>query len=92
MSNRRKHLQRSAPVGRFPKASLTFLTRNAAFDDFRTLPAGLFEPFFGRFELVDASATKARYRNGVLEIEIPKREEAKPQQIQINVGSRRING
>jgi HSP20 family protein len=34
---------------------------------------------------VDASAIVASYRNGVLEIEIPKREEAKPKQIEINV-------
>ncbi|HEV7922072.1 MAG TPA: Hsp20/alpha crystallin family protein [Thermoanaerobaculia bacterium] len=34
---------------------------------------------------VDANAIAANYRNGVLEIEIPKREEAKPKQIEINV-------
>jgi HSP20 family protein len=34
---------------------------------------------------VDANAIVANYRNGVLEIEIPKREEAKPKQIEINV-------
>jgi HSP20 family protein len=152
---------------------MTFLTRSTAFDDFRALPARLFEPFFGRFEFVDdamksgtwappvdvaeegdkilvkvevpgvnekdlkvnfedglltvsgerqferkdernyhriertygtfvrsfnlprsvdASAIKASYLNGVLEIEIPKREEAKPRQIQINVSNRQING
>jgi HSP20 family molecular chaperone IbpA len=32
----------------------------------------------------------ANYRNGVLEIEIPKKEEAKPKQIQINVGQKQI--
>jgi HSP20 family molecular chaperone IbpA len=29
----------------------------------------------------------ANYRDGILEIEIPKLEEAKPKQIQINVGT-----
>jgi len=36
---------------------------------------------------IDASAIVANYRNGVLEIEIPKREEAKPKQIAINVNA-----
>lgn len=36
---------------------------------------------------VDAGSIAANYRNGVLEIEIPKREDAKPRQISINVGS-----
>ena len=40
---------------------------------------------------VDANAITASYKNGVLEIEIPKKEEAKPKQIQINVGSKEIN-
>ena len=35
---------------------------------------------------VDVSNIAANYRNGVLEIEIPKKEEAKPKQIQINAG------
>lgn len=40
---------------------------------------------------VDANAITASYKNGVLEIEIPKKEEAKPKQIQINVGGKEIN-
>jgi HSP20 family protein len=36
---------------------------------------------------VDANKITAAYRNGILEIEIPKLEEAKPKQIQINVAS-----
>ena len=40
---------------------------------------------------VDANAITANYKNGVLEIEIPKKEESKPKQIQINVGSKEIS-
>ncbi|HYH06624.1 MAG TPA: Hsp20/alpha crystallin family protein [Thermoanaerobaculia bacterium] len=36
---------------------------------------------------VDASQIMANYRNGVLEIEIPKKEESRPKQISINVNS-----
>ncbi|HEX8171631.1 MAG TPA: Hsp20/alpha crystallin family protein [Thermoanaerobaculia bacterium] len=36
---------------------------------------------------VDASQIAANYRNGVLEIEVPKREEARPKQITINVNA-----
>jgi HSP20 family protein len=36
---------------------------------------------------VDGSKIAAQYTNGVLEIEIPKREESLPRQIQISVGS-----
>jgi HSP20 family protein len=36
---------------------------------------------------IDATAIKADYRNGVLEIEIPKKEESRPKQIQVNVNS-----
>lgn len=35
---------------------------------------------------VDGSSIVANYRNGVLEIEIPKKDEAKPRQIAINAG------
>jgi HSP20 family protein len=35
---------------------------------------------------VDASKIVAAYRNGILEIEIPKLEDSKPRQIQITVG------
>ena len=40
---------------------------------------------------VDANAITANYRNGILEIEIPKKDEAKPRQIEINVGSNQLN-
>ena len=36
---------------------------------------------------VDATKILANYRNGVLEIEIPKKEESRPKQIQINVNA-----
>ncbi|HEY0159796.1 MAG TPA: Hsp20/alpha crystallin family protein [Thermoanaerobaculia bacterium] len=36
---------------------------------------------------VDASQIVANYRNGVLEIEVPKKEESRPKQIAINVNS-----
>jgi HSP20 family protein len=39
---------------------------------------------------VEAGKIQANYRNGVLEIEIPKREEAKPKQIQINVNAKQL--
>ena len=35
---------------------------------------------------VDVSKIAAAYRNGILEIEIPKLEESKPRQIQVNIG------
>ena len=45
---------------------------------------GTFTRSFSLPRSVDAGAITANYRNGVLEIEIPKKEEAKPRQIQIN--------
>ena len=36
---------------------------------------------------VDTNSIVANYTNGVLEIEIPKLEEAQPKQIQVNIGS-----
>jgi HSP20 family protein len=36
---------------------------------------------------VDAAQINASYHNGVLEVEIPKKEESKPKQIQINVNA-----
>ncbi|HJT16145.1 MAG TPA: Hsp20/alpha crystallin family protein [Thermoanaerobaculia bacterium] len=39
---------------------------------------------------IDANKITAAYRNGILEIEIPKLEEAKPKQIQINVNQKQI--
>ncbi len=38
---------------------------------------------------VDASQIVANYRNGVLEIEVPKKEESRPKQISINVNAAR---
>jgi HSP20 family protein len=51
---------------------------------------GSFVRSFSLPRTVDAGQIVANYRNGVLEIEIPKKEEAKPKQIQINVGSKQI--
>jgi len=53
---------------------------------------GSFVRTFSLPRTVDAGAIVASYRNGVLEIEIPKKEEAKPKQIQINVGQPQLNG
>jgi HSP20 family protein len=39
---------------------------------------------------IDGSKIAASYVNGVLELEIPKREDAKPRQIQISVDEKRI--
>ncbi|HEX7154701.1 MAG TPA: Hsp20/alpha crystallin family protein [Thermoanaerobaculia bacterium] len=39
---------------------------------------------------VDPSKIVANYRNGVLEIEIPKKEESRPRQISINVNQQQI--
>ena len=36
---------------------------------------------------IDAAQINAAYRNGVLEVSIPKKEESKPKQIQINVAT-----
>jgi HSP20 family protein len=47
---------------------------------------GSFVRSFSLPRTVDAAAITAHYTNGVLEIAIPKKEEAKPKQIQINVG------
>lgn len=52
---------------------------------------GSFVRTFSLPRTVDANAITAEYKNGVLEIAIPKKEEAKPRQIQINVGSKEIN-
>jgi HSP20 family protein len=48
---------------------------------------GTFTRTFSLPRTVDANAIAAQYRDGILEIEIPKLEEAKPKQIQINVGA-----
>ncbi len=45
---------------------------------------GSFTRTFSLARSVDVNAIKASYRNGVLEIEIPKKEESRPRQIAIN--------
>lgn len=51
---------------------------------------GSFTRTFSLPRSVDASQIVADYRNGVLEISIPKREEAKPKQIAINVNQKQL--
>lgn len=53
---------------------------------------GTFVRTFSLPRSVDAASISANYRNGVLEVEIPKKEEAKPRQIQINVGENKQIG
>jgi HSP20 family protein len=48
---------------------------------------GSFSRSFSLANTVDAGAIKADYQNGVLTLTIPKREEAKPKQIKVNVGA-----
>jgi HSP20 family protein len=52
---------------------------------------GTFTRTFSLPRTVDPNAIKATYVNGILEIEIPKKEEAKPKQIAINVGTKQID-
>ena len=47
---------------------------------------GTFSRSFTLPTVVDQGSIKAEYRDGVLKLTLPKREEAKPRQIQINVG------
>jgi HSP20 family protein len=51
---------------------------------------GSFSRSFSLASSVNAEAIKADYQNGVLTLSIPKREEAKPKQIKVNVGTRAI--
>ena len=51
---------------------------------------GTFTRTFSLPRSVDATQIVAEYRNGVLEISIPKKEEAKPKQIAINVNQKSI--
>ncbi|HYL09908.1 MAG TPA: Hsp20/alpha crystallin family protein [Candidatus Acidoferrales bacterium] len=46
---------------------------------------GSFSRSFSLANTVNTDAIKAEYRNGVLTLTIPKREEAKPKQIKVNV-------
>jgi len=48
---------------------------------------GSFSRSFTLANTVNAEAIKAEYQNGVLTLTIPKREEAKPKQIKVNVGT-----
>jgi HSP20 family protein len=48
---------------------------------------GSFSRSFSLANTLNAEAIKADYQNGVLRLTIPKREEAKPKQIKVNVGA-----
>lgn len=48
---------------------------------------GSFSRSFSLANTVNAEAIKADYKNGVLTLSIPKREEAKPKQIKVSVGN-----
>jgi HSP20 family protein len=48
---------------------------------------GSFSRSFSLANTVHAEAIRADYQNGVLSLTIPKREEAKPKQIKVNVGA-----
>jgi HSP20 family protein len=48
---------------------------------------GSFSRSFTLANTVNSEAIKAEYHNGVLTLNIPKREEAKPKQIKVNVGT-----
>jgi HSP20 family protein len=48
---------------------------------------GSFSRSFSLANTVNAEAIKADYQNGVLTLTVPKREEAKPKQIKVNVGA-----
>ncbi len=52
---------------------------------------GTFTRSFSLPRSIDANQITATYRNGVLEVEIPKKEEAKPKQIAINVESKQLD-
>jgi HSP20 family protein len=51
---------------------------------------GSFSRSFSLANSVNSEAIKADYQNGVLTLSIPKREEAKPKQIKVNVGATAI--
>jgi HSP20 family protein len=52
---------------------------------------GSFTRTFSLPRSVDSTRIVANYRNGILEIEIPKKEEARAKQIQINVNQKQID-
>lgn len=52
---------------------------------------GTFTRSFSLPRSVDPNLITASYKNGILEIEIPKKEEAKPRQIAINLTEQQIN-
>src|SRR5216683_553624 len=51
---------------------------------------GSFSRSFSLASSVNSEAIKADYQNGVLTLSIPKREEAKPKQIKVNVGTHAV--
>jgi HSP20 family protein len=51
---------------------------------------GSFSRSFSLANSVKSDAIKANYQNGVLTLSIPKREEAKPKQIKVNVGTQAL--
>src|SRR6266852_6928969 len=53
---------------------------------------GSFARSFSLANTVNSEAIKADYKNGVLTLSIPKREEAKPKQTKVNVGSANAGG
>src|SRR5216684_8181432 len=53
---------------------------------------GSFSRSFSLANTVNTDAIKADYRDGVLTLSVPKREEAKPKQIKVNVGSANAGG
>jgi HSP20 family protein len=53
---------------------------------------GSFARSFSLASTVNAEAIKADYQNGVLTLTIPKREEAKPKQIKVNVAASATSG
>jgi HSP20 family protein len=48
---------------------------------------GSFSRSFSLANTVNSEAIKADYQNGVLTLTVPKREEAKPKQIKVNIGT-----
>ncbi|PYY18718.1 MAG: molecular chaperone [Acidobacteria bacterium] len=50
---------------------------------------GSFSRSFTLPNTIDTQSVKADYENGILKIELAKREEAKPKQIKVNIGSKK---